>query len=326
MRTNALYFPYIEPPEDEWLYLMLLYWNKLSSIVPSEYVDNPQRFSPHMSALMAEGLVNPVVPQGLIDDKEEFGKPFLGFISRRVRARKTQLRDDTTVRRVPIHVEKLGPVADELVELNLATYTGYPWYEMDSWVANAFMSYLASFIGSLPEVDSAPITNNEICFSLLGGYPRKFTGQRIIQRYEVLKGIFPFPNTGVNLHEVIEFKEKYGDELARFRDHIEGLCIELSNIRNQDDREEKKQIEVRRLQQEIDHIASRMQGTWHEIVFLDILPVLSGGASSLPTVIYQSIERRKNRALLHDHPLAYGALLKRQWPHLQDRNRRWSIR
>ena len=323
MRAKALYFPYIDIPDDEWLYLMLLYWDQLSSIMPSEYVNNPQRLSTHMSTLVKEGLVNPIMPQAFIDDEEEFGKPFLAFISHRVRARHIQLRDDTDTRRIPIHVEKLGPVADELVELNLANYTGYPWYEMDSWVANAFMSYLASFIGSLPEVNSAPITNNEICFSLLGGYPRKTIRERTIQRYEILREILPFPRGDLNLNEIIKVKEKHGKELARFRDHIEGLCIDLSNLLDLDDREERKQITIRELKQEIEDIAGRMQETWHQVVFLDILPVLSaGGPSTLPTAIYQSIERRRNRQLLRNHPLAYGALLNRHWPRLRDRNRR----
>lgn len=129
MRAKALYFPYIDIPDSEWLYLMLLYWDQLSSIMPSEYANNPQRLSTHMSTLVKEGLVNPIMPQVFIDDKEEFGKPFLTFINQRVRARRINLRDNTDTRRIPIHVEKLGPVADELVELNLANYTGYPWYE-----------------------------------------------------------------------------------------------------------------------------------------------------------------------------------------------------
>ncbi len=176
MRCKALYFPYINLPDDDWLYLMLLYWDQLSSIVPHEYVYNPEKLSPHMSTLIKEGLVNPVIPQDFIHDVEDFGEPFLGFVRRRVR--RTQLRNPATTQRIPIHVEKLGQVADELVELNLATRTRYPWYEVDSWVANAFMSYLASVIGSLPEVDSAPITNDASCFRLLAGNQRRSFAER----------------------------------------------------------------------------------------------------------------------------------------------------
>lgn len=340
IRTKALYFPYINLPDDEWLYLMLLYWDQLSSIVPSEYLYNPESLSPHMSTLMREGLVNPLRPQEFIDDKEEFGKPFLDFVRHRVRARRTQLRDGAAAQRIPIHVEKLGQVADELVELNLATYTGYPWYEMDIWVANAFMSYLACLIGNLPEVNSAPITNNASCFQQLAGYSGRSFAERIRQREVALGEIFPFPKADLSLNKVIKFKEKYGDELARFRDHIEGLCIDLSNIPDPDDREEKRQVTMRELKPEIDLIAGRIQDTWQQVVFLNILPVLgvSGsvilnlqgdqtiaaglGALSLPAAIYRYFERKRDRELLLNHPLAYGALLHRQWPRLRETNRR----
>lgn len=329
MRTKALYFPYINLPDDNWLYLMLLYWDQLSSIVPHEYAYNPERLSPHMSTLIKEGLVNPVIPQDFIHDMEDFGAPFISFVRREVRQMGFENR--AVSQRIPIHVEKLGRVADELVDLNLATPTGYPWYEMDSWVANAFMSYLASLLGSLPEVDSAPITNDASCFRLLAGNQRGSFAERTRQRQVILEEIFPFPKADLSLHSIVRFKRKYGDELARFRDRIEGLCIDLSNIPDLTDREEKRQITMRELKQQIDLITARMQETWQQIIFLDILPVLGAGSSvvtslqgyqmlaaglgtlSLAGAIYSYFKRKKNRDLLLNHPLAYGALLRRQW-------------
>lgn len=313
MRAKALYFPYINLPENDWLYLMLLYWDQLSSIVPSEYVYDRSQLLPHMSTLMKEGLVDFIEPQKFIENKDDFGEPFLAFVKRRVKTSRMQVGENV-LERFPVHIEKLGPLADELVRMNLATSADYPWYEMDRWVADAFMAYLASFIGSLPEINSAPITNNEICFRLLGGYPRKTVRERTIQRYEILRSIMPFPKNGLSLGKVIKFKEKYHSELSRFRDHIEGLSIDLSNLTDPEDRDQRGEITLRELKQEIDEIASRMRETWHEVLFLDVLPILgAGGPLSLPTAIYQSIERRRNRQLLHNYPLAYGALLKREW-------------
>ena len=333
MRAKALYFPYINLPENDWLYLMLLYWDQLSSIVPSEYVYDRRQLSPHMSTLMNEGLVDFIEPQKFIENKDEFGKPFLAFIKRRVKTGKIPTRDNV-FQRFPVHVEKLGSVADELVNMNLATSTDYPWYEMDRWVADAFMAYLAAFIGSLPEVNSAPVTNNEICFRLLGGYPRKVK-ERTIQRYEILNSVLPFPRDELSIEKVLKFKEKYHVELARFRDHIEGLSIGLSDVINHKDREEKREINIRELKQEIDYISGHMKETWHEIAFLDVLPILSAGGSvfvgiqtlepittgfgtaSLSAAVYQSIERRKDRQELRFRPLAYGALLNQEWSRLR---------
>jgi hypothetical protein len=213
MRTKALYFPYINIPEDDWLYLMLLYWDQLSSIAPSEAFYDRRRLLPHMSTLMKEGLVYFIEPQNFIENKDEFAKPFMGFVRRSVRTSKIPVRENA-LERFPVHVEKLGPVADELVSMGLATSSDYPWYVMDRWVADSFTAYLASFLGSFPEVNSAPITNSEICFRLLGGYPRKAVRERTIQRYEILKNILPFPKDELRLDKVI--KLKYHRELSQF--------------------------------------------------------------------------------------------------------------
>ena len=332
VRNKALYFPYINLPDNDWLYLMLLYWDQLSSIVPSEYICNPEELSPHMSTLMREGLVNPVLPQEVLRDLPDFGEPFLGFIRRKIR--RPQLKNVVLGQRIPIHIEKLGKVADELVDMRLATTAGYPWFEMDQWVANAFMSYLASLVGSLPEIASVPITNDARCFHLLAGYQGRAFPERMRQRQLILGKIFPFPKADLSLNTIIKFKEKYGNELARFRNKIEGLCIDLSNT-PQRDREEQIQIKTRELKDEIDIIANHMHETWHHITFLDILPVLSAtgsviagshgnqtlaagtGLLSLSTAIYRYIERKQEMRFLLKEPLAYGALLNREWQRLR---------
>lgn len=326
MRTKALYFPYINLPDNNWLYLMLLYWDQLSSIVPSAYIYNPEELSPHMPTLMREGLVIPVHPQDFLHDMTDFDKPFLSYIRHHIRRR--QVKNVDPRERVSIHIEKLGKVADELVDLHLATPAEYPWFEMDPWVANVFMSYLASVIGSLPEIDSAPVTNDAACFRLLGGYQGGVYPERVRLRQLVLEELFPFPKGQLTLNKVVKFKEKYGNELARFRNRIEGLCIELANVPAQD-REEQRQIKTAELKDEIEFIAGRMRETWYEVTFLKVLPLLSAGAAvfaevqghqplaaslgslSLSTAIYRCIGESRRETLL-GHPLAYGALLERE--------------
>jgi len=229
-----------------------------------------------MPLLMKEGLVKPIYPQEVLHDVTDFGKPFLNYVRRHVRRR--QLRNTGPEDIVPIHIEKLGGVADELVDLRLAMPAEYPWFNIDRRVANAFMSYLASVIGSLPEVDSTPITNDKDCFHLLSGYQVRIHPERVRLRHLVLKDLFPFPRGQITLNKVVKFKEKYGNELARFRNKIEGLCIDLSNVPQQY-REEQRQIRTAELKDEIELIAARMRETWHQITFLDILPVLGAGAA-----------------------------------------------
>ncbi len=335
MRTKALYFPYINLPDNDWLYLMLLYWDRLSSIVPSECAYDRRRLLPHMSTLKKEGLVDFIEPHKLIDNADEFGKPFIEFIRRRIKSRRNPITENAS-QRFPVHAEKLSSVADELVRMNLAVSTDYPWYEMDRWVADAFMTYLATYIGSLPEVDSAPVTNNKTCFRLLGGN-RKSVGERTDQRNEILKYIMPFPKDELSLSKILKFKGKHHAELARFRDHIEGLSIDLANLIDRKDRDEKRELTIQELNQEIEYISTHMKETWHDIILLDIFPIIIGsgslmvgiqanepitmgvGVASIPAAISRSIYRRKNRLQFQHNPLAYGALLNQDWHHLKGR-------
>jgi hypothetical protein len=150
--------------------------------------------------------------------------------------------------------------------------------------------------------------------------------------------IFPFPKAELSLNKVIKFKQKYGAELTRFRNKIEGMCIDLSNIPLRD-REEQRQIKTQELKDDMDLVANHMKETWHQITFLDVFPVLSvtgsviaglqghqtlavgAGALSLSTAIYRYIELKSDRGFLIKEPLAYGALLNREWPRLRDSRR-----
>lgn len=72
MRNNALYFPYIDVPNDAWTVKALLYWDKLSSIVPMGHMETPDDMSDFMRELMTEGLVEPVFPGQFIHQIERF--------------------------------------------------------------------------------------------------------------------------------------------------------------------------------------------------------------------------------------------------------------
>lgn len=68
MRTRVLYFPYIRVPETPWLTQMLLYWDEVSSIVPSDYIGHPESLGTHMLGLVQEELVRQVVPGMIISE------------------------------------------------------------------------------------------------------------------------------------------------------------------------------------------------------------------------------------------------------------------
>lgn len=78
MRDAALYFPYIEVPDHPSLTRVLLYWDRLGSIVP------PVALSARMSELISTELVERVEPGMYLND-HEFAMGFLRILDSRSR-------------------------------------------------------------------------------------------------------------------------------------------------------------------------------------------------------------------------------------------------
>jgi len=112
MRNNALYFPYISLPKEEWTIKTLLYWDKLSSIVPMDHIDAPEQLTPFMRKLVSNDLVDQVFPGPLLHKVESFEQSFIRFLKPKVEFyRSHPLRPFSVAgRRNRVHVEKLGKI------------------------------------------------------------------------------------------------------------------------------------------------------------------------------------------------------------------------
>lgn len=327
MRRNALYFPYINLPEKKWLYSLLLYWDRLSSIVPYEFIQRPERLSPFMRALVQSELVTQLIPGQYLYEIPNFGEPFLDYIEGEITRKPRRIRVKNTL---SVHVEKLGSIADELEYMGVVPTRRDPWIEMEPWAANAFMSYLATTLGNLASVESAPVTDNYTCFSVLGGSSGKWHLKRVRSRQHILQEILPCPHGQLDLERLVKFKSKHGHLLSAFRDRIETMCIDLSAIPDPFQRRDREQIAIRQLKDEINVVRSAIKESWPKVIFTDLFPILgfgsavvnashhddmftlSIGAVSLATAVYRSFERQQDRRRLFlNHPLAYAAFAKK---------------
>src|ERR1700733_7513579 len=211
MKGNALYFPYINVPQNDWLYTMLLYWDKVSSIVPYEYLQNPDSLSPFMGQFVREGLIHQVIPAQYINDQEQFAEPFLKYISKRKRNALTLALTNffgiNSARPVKIHIEKIGVIAPKLERMGLLKSVGYPWYEVPSWVGIAFMAYLATCLGLNADINAQPVTDNLDSYKVLGGMglaKRPTIEQRQTQvRDFILKSILPTPQGELDIPKIV---------------------------------------------------------------------------------------------------------------------------
>lgn len=327
MRNNALYFPYIEVPDETWTTRVLLYWDKLSSIVPMDYIVNPGLLSPHMRDLVHEGLVHQVSPANYIYRFQGYEENFINYLARRL----PRMRPQHGRVKTRIHIEKLGELPRWLLAHGLAEPADYPWYEVEGWVANAYMAYLASTLGSIDEIDSAPVTDNVGMSRFFGAFSRN-SG---IEREELLKTLLPVPAEKVPLDSLIRFKEKYGHLLPPLREKIELLSMELGAIQDLRQRLARAKSVAHEWNEQIREIEAAMEFNWKHIISVNFLPLLGAGGSFYATdpaqqlvaagsagisfagTAYHTINSlHENNRRINNKPLAYLALARR---HIQRR-------
>jgi hypothetical protein len=331
MRDNALYFPYVSIPKEEWSIKSLLYWDKLSSIVPMDYIGRPEQFSPFMRQLVEEGLVEQIFPAQYLFQVERFESCFIDLIESRARQSffSRDAGSHATAPRTQIHIEKLGSIPDYLVERGLADRVNWSWYNVDTRVAEIFMAYLAACLGAIPEVNAAPVTNLAK-YAIHFGHLRRPNRRNNAVLHEkarkvILHSLLPTPDENVTIHQLVRFKERHGHLLPAFRRRIEAHCAQIATLPNAEDRLDLTEDFIAQSRQEIDEIVDAMRPTWQKIIFGALTPLFgaglawhetdrenswayAGSALSFVGTAYQAISSiRGNRDRHPPKPLAYIA-------------------
>lgn len=333
MGNNAIYFPYINVPSDAWFFRVLLYWDKVSSIVPYDYIYNPDLLAPHMRNLLTAELVEQVPPGSYLYKIPHFEDAFLSYIRRQNSQRnRNQATRLPRRNRFSIHMEKMGEIANELVNLDLAQRSSYPWYEVDDWVANAFMCYLASSLGKLDEINASPVTNEWNSSLIFKGNTVSFKVNERVKRQKIrqllLNNLLPGPTELPDIDELVNFKLSHGKTLSKLRNTIEGYCIEISNISNDEEREERVSFLLRDIEDDVQEISETMKTKWKRITFGTLIPILGAGTAmlsenplqnpvailaggvSFASAVYEAFQGVKEYEKVLNQPLAYVALAR----------------
>lgn len=338
MSNNAIYFPYINVPNTNWFHQVLLYWDKINSIVPSEYIRNPSELSQHMRDLVTSGLVIPIQPMDYIYNIPNFTNAFLKYVDHSLELfeinNTNRKRYHNKLSQEPvqlIHIEKIQNIAEELQQRGLAFPTIYPWYALHNWVSKAFMAYLAACLGRINEIDADPVTN-EYQSALLFTAGAKNQGniqyrrRRSDTRQLILSQLLPSPRHHIPLNEIIKFKDKHGEQLRAFRELVEKKCINLAAIEDDQARYEQINNTLSEMRQEMHQISEMMRNRWRGVIFHNIIPLLTIGASSvsidysqpipliagltatslsLTQAVYQAFSYQNEQRLASQKPIAY---------------------
>ena len=313
----------------------ILYWDKLASIVPFDYMREPDQADDLTRVLMAEGLVQSVHPAPLIYQTESFDDCFIEYVEKKVIPIRRHLGDTRMANAVTrIHAEKLGRIPDFLVEVGLARRVDWAWYEMDAPLANRFMAYLASVLSAHPDVDATPITDMALVADAFGVRARaevlRTRGMHAAKaRSRVLKAVLPVPDGPLDVDKLLAFKDRYGNLLPKFRDKVERHCTAVAFLSNPDARILETENFIADCENDIEEISAAMKPSFGKVTMASFIPLFGAGLSWLATDVgnkvaytgsalsfagtaYQAISGIRDQRLQQERrPLAYVSHARR---------------
>jgi hypothetical protein len=218
MPDAALYFPYIEVPDRPSLTRVLLYWDRLGTIVPASVGHD---IWPRTRKLVQCDLVEPVDPAEYLRELDGFAEAFLEV------AEAATAVGAGAGPKVPIHKEKSTPRLWKALERRGVVESGSEpgWMMVDERVAGIFMAYLAMCLGRCCALE--PITDKRASFAGVA-VPAglRFSAGLDVMRAAMLANVLPAPSTPVPPETIADFKHAYWDELRAFRLRVERALLD----------------------------------------------------------------------------------------------------
>jgi hypothetical protein len=224
---RVIYFPRINPPDNEWFTRVLLYWDEVGTIVPLGNTDD--FLDEHARRLVDAGLVRPIPPAPYIGEIRRFEENFLALLEQ-----DAQVGALAGARRARIHMQKFGEgLAAELERRGLAepardTQVG-GWYDVDPRTGQLFMTYLATALGRLKDLAMAPITDVPDHLALLLG-PEGQAGpaEQTQLKVAVLSKALPAPAEGTTPEDIADFKRENGMLIKGFREEVTRRALQAT--------------------------------------------------------------------------------------------------
>lgn len=238
MKRNLLYYPAINIPKTEWLKSALLYWDEVSSIVPSD--DNGNlliQLDKDIEYLMDIEVFRPIRPETLIlgrdnwEQLEDFQNEFKEIVEgTKFQAR---LQRHSTVFNSPVHPDKIndstvsrihsnktsGGIFEFLENKGLARREdGYEWMQFEPNVAFLYMSLLAKYLADIDKEHTSIGTDNEIYENF--NFQKVYKTKGFPVASLALKNVLPVPKNEVSIKQIIKFKEKRKDNLLNFNQKL----------------------------------------------------------------------------------------------------------
>lgn len=238
-KNIALYYPTINISSQDWINKSILYWDKISSIVPESDFDY---LLPHLKDLRDRGLYVETNPSELIHHEsckafdKEFKEQITGKILNKKLSKKAFLIHKTKMSNSMVHINKVSNgLFDWLEQNSLARterdYNG-EWYVFEERTALIYMSLLSKYL-SLLKTGLVPSTD-KLIYQKLGFSPGPSSKGNIDCLRIKLRDILPAP-VDVSTDKIIKFKEKHEDEFNNFLNDINEYSLSFRTASAKDE-------------------------------------------------------------------------------------------
>lgn len=260
-----LYYPTIKIKDGTWLRNAILYWDKVSSIVPGLNFDEFN--SIEIEYLRDAGIYEPIYPFEL-EREDGLCEMFCKQVKKNLKYNKRPMSNGHTVR---MHVEKLNmvhidktpePILEYLLDEGIAQKTyDRTWINMNTEDAEIYMATLAKYLAQVHgNTEIGTDSSIKFYYPYTGGKKNQDVEKQVYLNIALQK-ILPVPYMNVPLADIIDFRMKYERELRCFRRRIEEFQWNLKHCRDVEDIQETTRMLQRQMDDDLQEIEELMSSS-----------------------------------------------------------------
>lgn len=319
-------------PKSEWTARNLLYYDKIGTIAPSEYQEDPEQcYGSFMLNLIRNELVIPINPIDVIDDPIPFNSHFLRYIQENSEEliKRQQVFSNTRdkIYSSKFHWAHVHFIENQkferdllysLADLGLAEELNTTFYEVERVTAVELMFYLATIIGN--KLKMLPATHIDFNRGFMNNSP--ILDEAVdLKRNRLLKELIPYPYY-IDFNQLLRFKEKNYDSLIRFRNAIEKIAFDpiydnedLFNEKIEEMQNEKELLVEKMSSGKLGKIlfgsVCGIYGAFEGLAMANTPGAIIGGLPGFSSAIYSAIQAQKDNNVNDYTGVKYLSLLQK---------------
>jgi hypothetical protein len=267
----ALYFPNMRVPETPWMNQILLYWDHVATLVPTEIRRDKEQLGQYMTALDEAGLLIMLPPDEiLMFSPGGFNHAFMELLQSY-----QPPNDPEAWLWTPLHREKMNNVILSgmsergLIRSPAGRKGSAGWMMAEKGLADLYVTFIAG--SACRMIDQFyPVTDSDYAHNIMPA-PDDMTSRLQEWRYAVIIRALPSPSRLVPPAEIAEFKDKYRVQLGRLRIYLNGQLAELTAIEDTDVLEARTAAALQQIEDEVAVLREQMmRRRWPRIVLAGV--------------------------------------------------------